>query len=214
VRFAIFRLVVVIVLIVDLCLQNYAYLILCANFDVEGRRNDDESIKVLKMKKHKTYRLKERNISLRDKYKIENEEGDTVYEIKGKWWSWGDKLTVKNQEGVTCLMIDQKQLALRPKYSILRNEEKVAEVSKKISLFKQKLEIEFEDGKEYAVKGNFLDREFEFKDGQKTIAEVSKKWLSLSDTYGVRIAEGEDAEVILAAVVIIDLMLQEEEGDE
>ena len=64
------------------------------------------------------------------------------------------------------------------------------------------------------MKGNFLDREFEFKNGRKTVAEVSKKWLTVRDSYGVRSAEGEDAAIILAAVVIIDLMLQEEEEEE
>lgn len=166
------------------------------------------------MKKYQTYRLKERNLSLRDTYEIENEDGEAIYEIKGKWLSWGDKLTVKNPDGTIALMIDQKQMTWRSKYAILREGEEIAEVSKKSGFFKQKLEIEFADGTEYEVKGNFLDREFEVKNGRKTIAEVSKKWLSLSDTYGVRIAEGEDADVILAAVVIIDLMLQEEEEEE
>ncbi|MEL6945819.1 MAG: LURP-one-related family protein, partial [Bacteroidota bacterium] len=118
-----------------------------------------------------------------------------------------------NAEGSTSLVIDQKQMTFRTKYAILRNGEEVAEVSKKSGFFKQKLEVELANGREYEVKGNFLDREFEFKDGRKTIAEVSKKWLSISDTYDVRIAEGAEAEIILAAVVIIDLMLQEEEEE-
>lgn len=165
------------------------------------------------MKKYQTYRLKERNLKLRDTYEIEDEDGNTIYEIKGKWLSWGDKLTVKNPDGTTALMIDQKQMSWRSKYAILKDGKEIAEVSKKSGFFKQKLEIEFADGTEYEVKGNFLDREFEVKNGRKTVAEVSKKWLSLSDTYGVRIAEGEDTDVILSAVVIIDLMLQEEEEE-
>jgi uncharacterized protein YxjI len=38
------------------------------------------------------------------------------------------------------------------------------------------------------------------------VAEVSKRWFRVRDTYGIEIAPGEDDALILAAVVCIDQM--------
>ena len=53
--------------------------------------------------------------------------------------------------------------------------------------------------------GDFLDREYTFTRHGHRIAEVSIRWFSLTDTYGVDIADGEDDVLILAATVVIDL---------
>jgi uncharacterized protein YxjI len=37
------------------------------------------------------------------------------------------------------------------------------------------------------------------------VATVSKRWISLTETYGVEIAEGEDDLLILASVLALDL---------
>ena len=36
------------------------------------------------------------------------------------------------------------------------------------------------------------------------VAEVSKRWFDLGDTYGIDVAEGEDDVLILAAAVVVD----------
>lgn len=53
--------------------------------------------------------------------------------------------------------------------------------------------------------GVFLDREYTFECGGAAVATVSKRWFTLTDTYGVDIAPGEDDVLILAATVVIDL---------
>jgi len=46
------------------------------------------------------------------------------------------------------------------------------------------------------------------------VARASKKWVSLSDTYSIDIDEGEDAVVILASAVVIDLVSHPDEKKE
>ena len=41
---------------------------------------------------------------------------------------------------------------------------------------------------------------------KKKVAEVSKKWFRLRDTYGVEVAEGQDDVLILAVTVAVDIM--------
>lgn len=55
--------------------------------------------------------------------------------------------------------------------------------------------------------GDFLSHEYTFERGGGTVAEVSKRWLSLTDSYGVNVHAGKDNVLILAATVVIDMVL-------
>ena len=67
-----------------------------------------------------------------------------------------------------------------------------------IAQFRQELEAE--------VKGNILDHEYKIGEGRDKVAEVSKKWFRIRDSYGVEIEPGQDDGVILAVTVCIDQM--------
>ena len=43
---------------------------------------------------------------------------------------------------------------------------------------------------------------------------MSKRWIALTDTYGVEIAEGEDRLLLLACVLALDLAEDRERRDE
>ena len=47
--------------------------------------------------------------------------------------------------------------------------------------------------------------EYTFTRGGNTVATVTKQWLTLGDTYGVDVSEGEDDVLILASCVVIDM---------
>ena len=56
------------------------------------------------------------------------------------------------------------------------------------------------------AKGNIVDHEYEFeRDGDK-VAEVSKRWLRVRDTYGIEVMPDQDDALILACTVCIDQM--------
>jgi len=51
-----------------------------------------------------------------------------------------------------------------------------------------------------------VDHEYEIeRDGDK-IAEISKRWFRVRETYGIEVVPGEDDALIVAAVVCIDEM--------
>jgi uncharacterized protein YxjI len=56
------------------------------------------------------------------------------------------------------------------------------------------------------AKGNIVDHEYKIERGGEVIAEVSRRWFRVRDTYGVEIDPGQDAALILATVVCIDQM--------
>ena len=52
--------------------------------------------------------------------------------------------------------------------------------------------------------GNIVDHEYEIERDGDTVARISKKWFRVRESYGVDIATGEDAALILAITVAID----------
>ena len=56
-----------------------------------------------------------------------------------------------------------------------------------------------------SVTGSLLEHEYTIERGGELVATVSKRWLSLTETYGLDIAPGEDDLLILASVLALDL---------
>ena len=66
--------------------------------------------------------------------------------------------------------------------------------------------IKVEDGQDLDVHGNIVDHEYTIeRDGTK-VAEVSKRWFRVRDTYGVEVSPGENDVLILATTAVIDSM--------
>jgi uncharacterized protein YxjI len=56
------------------------------------------------------------------------------------------------------------------------------------------------------AKGSFLEHEYRFSRRGKTVAEVSKRWFRIADSYAVDIQDQEDPVLILVSTVVIDQM--------
>jgi uncharacterized protein YxjI len=61
-----------------------------------------------------------------------------------------------------------------------------------------------------SMTGDLFEHEYTIRRGDQVVATVSKHWLSLTDTYGVDIAPGEDDLLILASVLALDLAEDQE----
>jgi uncharacterized protein YxjI len=56
------------------------------------------------------------------------------------------------------------------------------------------------------IQGNILDNEYRIESGREKVAEVSKKWFRIRDTYGVEIESGHDDALILMITAALDQM--------
>jgi uncharacterized protein YxjI len=79
-------------------------------------------------------------------------------------------------------------------------------------VFRDKFKVDMKDGSpDLEIVGNILDHEYSLRRGGREVAHVSKKWISIGDSYGVQVDEGEDDVLILACAVIVDLISHEPE---
>ena len=69
--------------------------------------------------------------------------------------------------------------------------------------------VKIGNGPDLDVQGNILDHEYSIGEGRDKVAEVSKKWFRIRDSYGVSIDPGQNDALILAVTVCIDQMVHE-----
>ena len=75
-----------------------------------------------------------------------------------------------------------------------------------ITPVRERWTVKVADGPDLDVQGNILDHEYSIGEGRDKVAEVSKKWFRVADTYGVQIAAGQNDVLVLAIAVAIDEM--------
>lgn len=157
------------------------------------------------------YVMKQKLFSWGDDFRIKDADGRDVFFVDGKVFTLGDKLSFQDLNGNELAFIRQKLLSLGPKYEIYREGNLAAVVKKHLfTLFRCKFTVDVPGPDDLEAKGSFLDHEYTFWRGDRSVAEVSKKWFSWSDTYGVDINDGEDDVLLLASTVVIDMVCHQE----
>ena len=102
--------------------------------------------------------------------------GAQRYQRRQKMIAIGNDYWIENEQGETVYKVDGKALRWRKTFI-------------------------FED-----AHGNILDHEYTIDAGDDKVAEVSKKWLQVRDSYSVSIEPGQEDFIILAVVLCIDEM--------
>jgi uncharacterized protein YxjI len=153
------------------------------------------------------YQMREKLFSIGEDYWIENGDGDRVFKVDGKAVRIRETFVLENRDGDELFKIQEKKLRIRDTMKIERKGDTVATIRKAlITPLRDRFAIELEDGGELSAKGNIVDHEYEIeRDGHK-VAEVSKRWFRVRETYGIEIAPGENDALMLAATVCIDEM--------
>ena len=157
------------------------------------------------------YLLKQKLFAFGDDFHIRNENDEKVFFVDGRAFSFGDKLSFQDLEGNELVFIRQKLLSWGPAYELHRSGELAAVVKKKhFTFFHCKFSIDVPGPDDLEAKGDFLDREYAFVRGSQEVAQVSKRWFALGDTYGVDVAAGQDDVLILASAVVIDMICHDD----
>ena len=153
------------------------------------------------------FQMREKALSIGDDYWIEDESGNKVYKVNGKAARVRDTWILEDPHGNEVAQIREKKLSVRDKIKIEFGEHE-AVVKKQMISIRDKFEVDVENGPDLEVKGKIGDHEYKIERDGKKIAEVSKKWFKLRDTYGIEIDPEEDDVLILAAAVCLEEMSQ------
>jgi uncharacterized protein YxjI len=153
------------------------------------------------------YRMREKVFSIGDDFWIENEAGERTFKVDGKALRLRDTLILQDLSGRELYKVQEKALRVRDTMEIERNGDTVATVKKAlVHLVRDRFSVEVDGGEDLEAKGNIVDHEYKVERDGDHVAEVSKRWFRVRDTYGIEVAPDEDAALILAVVVCIDQM--------
>jgi uncharacterized protein YxjI len=151
--------------------------------------------------------MREKLFAIGDDFWIETKDGQRAFKVNGKALRVRETFILESPSGDELLKIQEKKLRIRDTMKIERDGDTVATVKKAlITPLRDRFAIELADNGELSAKGNIVDHEYEIKRDGQTVAEVSKRWFRVRETYGIEIAPGENDPLILAATVCIDEM--------
>ncbi len=154
------------------------------------------------------YKIHQNLISIGDDFWIENEEGKRVFKVDGKVLRIRKTLVFEDMNGRKLCQIQERLLTIKDTMVVEDADGKDIATIKKalIAPFRDKWDVNVKNGPDLDVQGNILDHEYTIKQGRDRVAEISKKWFRLTDTYGVEIDPGQNDILILAVAIAIDMM--------
>jgi uncharacterized protein YxjI len=168
-----------------------------------GRHKDDSA-------PANVFKMRQSLVSIGDDYWIENGAGQRAYKVDGKAFRVRKTLVIEDVAGNEVATLKEKLVSVRDVMTIERGGQTLATVKKAMfTPLRERFDVESASGVKYEVKGKITDHQYEFeRDGNK-VANVSKKWFRVRDSYGVEIGPNEDVGLVLAATVAIDQMTHE-----
>jgi uncharacterized protein YxjI len=144
-------------------------------------------------------------ISIGDDYWIEDESGAKAFHVDGKAMRIRDTWKLDDMNGNQVALIREKKLSVRDKIAI-ELDGCNATVHKALVGVRERFKIDVDGGDDLKAHGNIVDHEYEIERNSDKVAEISKKWFRVRETYGVEIEPGVDPVLILAITVAIDGM--------
>jgi uncharacterized protein YxjI len=158
------------------------------------------------------YKIRQKMFSIGDDFWIENQEGERVFKVDGKALRLRKTLIFEDLKGNKLARIQERLLAIKDTMVVEDVDGHQMAVIKKglIAPLGDHWTVVVRGGPDLDVQGNLLDHEYSIMQRRNKIAEVSKKWLSLTDTYGVEIDDGQNDILILAIAIAVDMMAHDD----
>jgi uncharacterized protein YxjI len=151
--------------------------------------------------------MRENLISFGDDFWIETTHGRRAFFVNGKALRVRDTLNFQDPQGRELCKIQERML--RVKDTMVIEREGVGNVTVKKALItplRERFVADIPGRGEIDIQGNILDHDYRMERGGRQVAEVSKRWLRVADTYTVEVTPGEDDVLLLAISVAIDQM--------
>lgn len=147
------------------------------------------------------YRIRQRFLSWFDSFDIYDENGDAAFTVQGKL-SWGHCLHILDRNGSHIATVKERVVTMLPKFELYIHDRYVGMLRKKLTLFSQNYEIDFNG---WQVDGDFTGWNYNIVDmSGREVAKIRKELLHLTDTYIIDVERDEDALCAIMLVIAID----------
>ena len=157
------------------------------------------------------YLLQERIFAMGEDFWIENERGEQIYKVDGKAFSLRNTFVLEDNAGNELLTGNSKLLSFQPTVDLTKQGRPYATITKELFTFlHQTYDITLADGTAYKADGDITNHEYAVTGPSGQVAQMSRAWFSIRDSYGVAVAPGADVPLLLAAAVCIEEISERE----
>jgi uncharacterized protein YxjI len=152
--------------------------------------------------------MRQKLVSIGNDFYIENDHGQRVFKVDGKALRVRKTLQFEDMSGNELCRIQEKMVRVRDTMDIESpNGQTLATVKKAmITPLRERLSVDVPGGQDMDIQGNLVDHEYTVEAGGKKVAEISKRWFRVADTYGVEVAPGQNDILLLAVTTAVDMM--------
>lgn len=149
-----------------------------------------------------TQYLLARKWALTDKFTITDADGQPRFEVAGRI-ALRQRLSIRDVTGAEVAVISRS--GLRARYDITADG--VQATVRPRGIFKTGFVIDTTAG-QLLARGNFTGRKYELSRGLSVVASVTQQ-RALRERFAVDVADGEDAVLMLAAILVIEVVRDE-----
>jgi uncharacterized protein YxjI len=155
------------------------------------------------------YEVQEKPLASDSKFIILNDQGDCVFKVKSTIPSLGDQLSLYDAYGNELYKIRQQLILFLFNFNIYeKDDSEVASVQRRGMPWNYKLDVTSHVFGDYRMdwSSGFVNQEFTLTKDNKTVAEIKRNWISLTNNYSVAIADDvTDKEVAFVLALVITL---------
>ena len=153
------------------------------------------------------YQMTQKLVAIGDDYYVEDESGERAFVVDGKALRLRDTLKMRDLRTDDKYRIQERIVRVRNTMTVSKNGKRAAMVKKAIiTPIRGRFTVQIPGNPDLRVQGNILDHEYRFTRGGDRVAEVSKRWFRVRDTYGIGVAPEMDAGLAVATSVALDMM--------
>jgi uncharacterized protein YxjI len=154
---------------------------------------------------HVRFQMREKLLSIGDDYWIEDDSGNKVFKVNGKALRLRDTWVLEDADGHDLVTIRERKLSIRNAITIEFGGQS-AVVKKALVGIRDRFHVDVERGEDLKVHGNIVDHEYEIERDGDTVAQISKKWFRVRDSYGVEVEDPADVPLMLGVTVAVDAL--------
>lgn len=148
--------------------------------------------------------MRERFFDLGEDFTVEDEAGRPAFRVDGKVLTLRKTFVLEDPGGGPLATIREPLISLRDTVVIDRPGRPAAIVKRALlSLLRPRFNVELADG-DLEVVGDIIGHEYTIRGDRGTVARISRSWFALRDSYGVEVAAGEDAALMISIAVALE----------
>ncbi len=154
------------------------------------------------------FEMREELLAIGDDSLIHDESGQVAFRVDGKVARVRDTWLLEDAAGNEVAEIKERKLTVRDKmHLVVRGRE--ATVTKRIVGIRDHFKVELDGRPDLSAHGNVVDHEYEIEQDGAKVAEVSKRWFRVRESYGVEVFGDTDPALVLSIAVAIDGMTRD-----